>query len=115
MTGDEWAMFVQSILYCVPIIGLVVSGLTFYRSSRERHEKSAAEQAGISAKLDTIDSRLDSTDTHLKQLLQGQMKNTNDIVLIDGRVTALDTRVNGLETRISSAESRIDKIIGKGA
>lgn len=87
----------NAITFVVPLIMLIVSLFTFASASKERHTKSAAEQAEIGIKL----------DNNLKALeeIKGTIKDLTDGFNDHGKaITQLDTRVNGLEGRIKKLE-----------
>lgn len=103
MPYDEFAGFWSVLAYVVPVIALIISVMTFSNASKERHGKSAAEQAGISAKLDGNSSKIDEIKTDLGRLMQGYEDNREHIARLDGRI-------EGIESRVSSVEGRIEQI-----
>lgn len=104
MQPDDFVIGMQVLMYCVPVIALIVSILTFFRSNRERHEKSATEAASIAAKLDSTAQHLVQIDEHLQKLLQGQLQHTQDIADLDKRVSAINVKVENLEHRVDKIE-----------
>lgn len=92
--------------YVISAVMLIVSILTFVNASRERHEKSAAEQAQIAVKLESLETTLTDVKATVDELRGGHHENRVDI-------EKLDTRMTGLEGRIKKAEVKIVEIEGK--
>lgn len=80
MLGEgELAMIVNGLVYMVPVIALIVSILTFHKSSKEKSESSASEQASRDA---TISTKLDFIAEDVKDVKAEQraiQRNVNDV------------------------------------
>ncbi len=96
MTSEQMAV-VQAVTYCVPVAALIVSILTFKSAAVERHERSASEQAGISAKLDAHGLTLDKIEGQQVELLSGYHENHESIARIKAELQELKRRVSELE------------------
>lgn len=110
MAAEGMASGLQFLIYIVPVVALIVSIITFLCANRERHEKSAAEQAGIKANLDSIAKHVEDIDSRTETLVNGQAVTNQNVAALDTRVGALETRVDGLETRIMHTEDRINNL-----
>lgn len=105
MSGEEIATGVNLLVYVVPVLALIVSIVTFFRASGERHAKSAAEIAQIAAKLDHNTFLLTEVKEQQQRLMTGYLENKADIAEIKGKVEAHETRIETLETEIHDLRS----------
>lgn len=105
MNGDSYITALNVVIYIVPAVMMIVSILTFVASSRQRHEKSAAEQAQIGAKLDSNAQHLADIEIQLSKLVEGFQENKANIAALGADINAMGKRVDALEIRIRNIES----------
>lgn len=91
----------------ISAIMLIVSVLTFTNASKQRHEKSAAEQAQISIKLDSTLERLVKIENTLEEMRDGLHENEVAIEKLETRVTGLEGRVKKIETNLKTLENNV--------
>lgn len=95
------------VMYVVPIIGMIVAVFTFYHSVKERHAKSAAEQAEIGIKLDNNTKTLEEVKVNVEELRKGYQENKSDITKLETKVTGLEGRVKRVENNLRDLEQRV--------
>lgn len=93
--------------YVISAVMLIVSILTFVNASRERHEKSAAEQAQIAVKLESLETTLTDVKATVDELRGGHHENRVDIGKLDTRVTGLEGRIKKAENNLKDLEQRV--------
>lgn len=103
----DTGVLISAIMYFVPLIALVISIVTFTNAVKERHGKSAAEQAGISIKLDTLSKTIDDIKKSIDDLRSGQHKHESAITKLETKVTGLEGRVKRVETNLKDLEQRV--------
>lgn len=106
MTDQEFVAIVNAVVYIVPVLALIVSVITFFNASRERHSKSAAEQAKIGVKLDNNSATLNDIKGTVDVLRDGYNKN-------HAAIEKLDTKIGGLEIRVDKVEQDIKELENK--
>ncbi len=104
MSGQELAVTFNAILYVIPAIMMIVSVMTFYSASKQRHEKSAAEQAQISAKLDSNSQHLADIQVQLQKLVTGFEENKASISALESHILGLEKRFDNVEGRVTQLE-----------
>lgn len=95
---------ISIVSYIISAVMLIVSILTFVNASRERHEKSAAEQAQIIVKLESLETTLTDVKETVDELRGGLHDNRVDIEKLETRVTGAEGRIKKVETKISEIE-----------
>lgn len=93
--------------YIVAIVGLIISVLTFYFAVKERHTKSAAEQAGIGIKLDALTKTIDEIKMTVEELRKGHIDHQASITKLETKVTGLEGRVKRVESNLKELEQRV--------
>lgn len=96
-----------AVTFAVPLITLIISLITFYATAKEKHAKSAAEQAQIAAKLDENSRTLNDMSEQMTKLIDGYHENHAAIVKLETRVEMLDGKVTDIESRIGAVETKI--------
>lgn len=107
MTDQSVIAIVNALIYCVPLVALIVSVLTFVNASKERHAKSAAEQAKIGIKLDNNAKTLNEIKGTVDDLRDGYHKNHEAIVELDTKIGILEDRVRKVEGEIRDLEGKV--------
>lgn len=67
MGNGDLVTMINGMIYIIPAIMMIVSVMTFVGANRQRHEKSAAEQAQIAAKLDSNAQHLSDIQVQLSK------------------------------------------------
>lgn len=93
--------------YVISAVMLIVSILTFVNASRERHEKSAAEQAQIAVKLESLETTLTDVKATVDELRDGYHENHVAIEKLETRVTGIEGRIKKAETKLGELESKM--------
>lgn len=97
----------QIIAYGIPVIALIISIFTYYAAVRERHNKSAAEQAEIGVKLDTTIKTLDEIKGTVDILRAGYSSHETTITKLETKVTGLEGRVKRVEANLKELETKV--------
>lgn len=97
----------NAFMLAISVISLIVSILVFMASSRQRHEKSAAEQAQISAKLDSNSQHLADIQVQLQKLISGFEENKASISALESHMRGLEKRFDNIEGRVTQLEHDI--------
>lgn len=107
MTDQSAIALINAVVYIVPLIALIVSIFTFINASRERHAKSAAEQAEIGIKLDNNAKTLGEVKDTVDDLRNGYHENHEAIERLDTKIDNLEDRVDKVETEIRQLEDKV--------
>lgn len=107
MTDQSVIAIVNALIYCVPLVALIVSILTFINASRERHAKSAAESARLGIKLDNNSETLGEIKTTVDDLRDGYHENHEAIVELDTKIGNLEKRVDAVEKDLKDIEDKV--------
>lgn len=107
MTDQSAVALINAVIYIVPLIALIVSIFTFVNASRERHAKSAAEQAEIGIKLDNNAETLGEIKTTVDDLRDGYHENHEAIEKLDTKIGTLENRVETVEKDIKRLEDKV--------
>lgn len=114
MYDSSITAIINAVVFCVPLITLMVAVITFTNASKERHSKSAAEQAEIGIKLDENGKTLANMQERLDTLLEGYHENHSSIMQLETRVTGIEGRVKKVERDISTLEDKVQVYHTKG-
>lgn len=95
------------IAYGIPVVALIISIFTYYAAVRERHNKSAAEQAEIGVKLDTTIKTLDEIKGTVDILRTGYSLHETSITKLETKVTGLEGRVKRVEANLKELETKV--------
>lgn len=107
MTDQSAIALINAVVYIVPLIALIVSIFTFINASKERHAKSAAEQAEIGIKLDNNAKTLGEVKDTVDDLRNGYHENHEAIERLDTKIDNLEDRVDKVETEIRQLEDKV--------
>lgn len=102
LEADMLAEGLNLAVYIVPVLALIISVITLMKASEERHDRSAAEQAGISLKLDSQSETLNKIEGQQVELLEGYHENHESIVQVKAEIDELKRRVNMLEKDVKN-------------
>lgn len=114
MYDSSITAIINAVIFCVPLITLIVAIITFTNASKERHSKSSAEQAEIGLKLDDNGKRLADLQGRLDSLLEGYHENHGSIMQLETRVTGIEGRVKKVERDINYLENKVQDYHTKG-
>lgn len=114
MYDSSITAIINAVVFCVPLITLIVAVITFTNASKERHSKSAAEQAEIGIKLDENGKTLANMQGRLDTLLEGYHENHSSIMQLETRVTGIEGRVDKVENDLSALENKVQDYHMKG-
>lgn len=114
MYDSSITAIINAVVFCVPLITLIVAIITFTNASKERHSKSAAEQAEIGLKLDENGKTLANVQGRLDTLLDGYYENHSSIMQLETRVTGIEGRVEKVERDLSTLEGKVQDYHTRG-
>lgn len=86
---------------------LIVSILVFNASVKERHSKSAAEQAEIAIKLETFTKTLDEIKDTVEDLRTDRAEDHAAIATLETKYTGLEGRVDSVETDLKELRRKM--------
>lgn len=93
----DYTGLLDSLIYLVPMLALIVSILTFINASKERHQKTAADAAELKADIKHLSTQVQEMKTRYEKAADGYHK-------VDGRLVALETQAKALEERMGKLE-----------
>ena len=91
----------------VGVGSLIVSVLVFNASVKERHSKSAAEQAEIAVKLETFTKTLDEVKDTIEEIRNDRVKDHAELTKLESRFTGLEGRVKRVETDLRELRCKV--------
>lgn len=96
----DMAAFVNSIVYIVPLLALMVSIMTFTNASKERHAKSASEAADIKAQLHLLTVQVEELKRSYNEADDGFHKNATRITKLEEQAKTLWNKMEALEKEV---------------
>lgn len=96
----DYSALLDSLIYIVPLLALMVSIWTFINASKERHQKTAQEAAELKSDIKHLSSQVFEMRERYEKAADGYHK-------VDGRLIALETKAGALEKRMKELEGRL--------
>lgn len=93
----DYSALIDSLIYIVPLLALMVSIWTFISASKERHQKTAADAAELKSDIKHLSIEVREMKERYEKAADGYHK-------VDGRLIALETRAGVLERRMKELE-----------
>lgn len=93
----DYASLIDSLIYVVPLLALMVSIRTFTNASRERHSKTAADAAELKSDIKHLSSEVMQMRERYEKAADGYHK-------VDGRLIKLESKAESLEKRMRELE-----------
>lgn len=93
----DYSGLIDSLIYIVPLLALMVSIWTFISASKERHQKTAADAAELKADIKHLSSQVFEMKERYEKAADGYHK-------VDGRLVALETQAKALTERMEKLE-----------
>lgn len=93
----DYGSLIDSLIYVVPLLALMVSIRTFTNASRERHSKTAADAAELKSDIKHLSSEVMQMRERYEKAADGYHK-------VDGRLIKLESKAEALEKRMRELE-----------
>lgn len=96
----DYAALIDSLIYLVPLLALMVSIRTFTNASRERHAKTAADAAELKSDISHLSNEVREMKDRYERAADGYHR-------VDNRLIKLESKAENLEKKIAELERRI--------
>ena len=103
MSGNvDVGSLINSIVYIVPLIALMVSIMTFTNASKERHAKTASEAAELKAELHMLTVQVEELRASAQESDTGFHKNATRLTKLEEQVKTLWNKMDNLERKVNN-------------
>lgn len=92
--------FLNSVVYIVPLLALMLSIVTFTNASKERHAKSASEAAALKEQLIFLSQQVEDLKRSYNEADDGFHKNATRITKLEEQVKTLWNKAEELEREV---------------
>lgn len=99
-------IIVQALQIITPILAAAVSVFAIYRSTQEKGNEEARNDAIVGMRLDSMGSILEEIKKSQDELLSGYHSNETRITRIEEHIGAHSIEINDLKNRVSRLESK---------
>lgn len=100
----DFTALIDSLIYIVPLLALMVSIWTFINASKERHQKTAADAAELKSDIKHLSSQVYEMKERYEKAADGYHKVDNRLVKLESQAKALTERMEVLEGRLKYAD-----------
>lgn len=104
MTDSE--IVIQALQIITPILAAAVSVFAIYRSTQEKGNKEARNEAIVGMRLDSMGTILEEIKKSQDELLSGYHSNESRITRIEDHISSHSMEINELKSRVSRLEEK---------
>jgi chromosome segregation ATPase len=94
------------LVYAIPIVGLIISILTFASGVKQRQKKDVAEMTAIGIKLDHHTEKLERIESMYEQSSKEQQGHATRITRLETEVKNFKIKLNELEQELKDLEDK---------